>query len=712
MPKQQAAGRQSRTWRGCVSALVVILLAHAAHAVPLVPSQIDVEIRQRVDEGDAAPDDPRAAAALAEPAFVTTVDLGARRAEAPTTADVLGEGPGVSVRTYGGLGAFTTVSIRGAGAGQTDVLVDGVPLSRLLFSSVDLGGFDLATFDTIDVHRSGAPLLLSGASLGGAIVLSTVAGPTARGSDTFQLGFGSFGARRGLAAHRHAWLHGRLRATFAVSTSAANGDFAYFDDGGTPLVTSDDATRVRDNNAFRQVDGVARAAWRGDALDAHLGLRVGVREQGVPGPVGIAARHTSLDGARVVVDGGVARIQVGAASLAAGGYVVHEALTYLDREGELGLASQDSELSTLAVGGQVSGVLRPRAHDRLELAVVPRFERVTITDGLRPAGVPARAEGQRQGGAAVAAYELGLAGGRVLIAPSLRFELTETRADAATGEQGTMTPPEPRSDRELVPRLGARARPWPWLAVKGSVGRYLREPTIVELYGDRGVVVGNPELQPEHGWSGDLGVVVAPGRVARGVDRVLVEASLFAARPRELIVWSPTAARTMVPRNLAEARLAGVELAASVRVAGHVTLAANYTLLDSAQVSPMVSFDGKPLPGRPRHELSTRADGDFELAGVRLGGHVDLDWQAENPRDAANLTTQPARRLVGLGLRVAVGSVHLALEIDNLTDVRTASVPLDPPPRPGLTQTTAPVSDLLGYPLPGRSALFTLTAEL
>jgi len=63
-------------------------------------------------------------------AFATVIETGAAPTEVKTLTDVLADAVGVQVRRYGGLGDFSTVSIRGSSAGQVQLYLDGVPLSR------------------------------------------------------------------------------------------------------------------------------------------------------------------------------------------------------------------------------------------------------------------------------------------------------------------------------------------------------------------------------------------------------------------------------------------------------------------------------------------------------------------------------------------------------------------------------------------------------
>jgi iron complex outermembrane receptor protein len=259
------------------------------------------------------------------------------------------------------------------------------------------------------------------------------------------------------------------------------------------------------------------------------------------------------------------------------------------------------------------------------------------------------------------------------------------------------------------PRVAARVTIAPGLAVKSSVGRYFRAPTVIELYGDRGFLVGNPTLAPETGTTADLGLVLAPAGALGAVDRGYLEVAGFAGWSSSLIAWVPTSGHTSVAKNLGDARLRGVEVAAQLRAYRTLTLSGNYTLLDTVQDSPLVPYDGKALPGRPRHELYLRADADGHARGLELAARADVSLLSGNYLDQGNLNLVPARRLVGAGVRVGRGTLSLSLDVRNLLDERVADVPLDPPPRPDLTSTPRPIADVLGYPLPGRSLLVTVS---
>jgi outer membrane receptor protein involved in Fe transport len=200
-------------------------------------------------------------------------------------------------------------------------------------------------------------------------------------------------------------------------------------------------------------------------------------------------------------------------------------------------------------------------------------------------------------------------------------------------------------------------------------------------------------------------VVFAPARGFGPVDQVYVESALFGALVDDLILFLPTSGRSARAGNVADATIGGLELAAHARLLRVASLTANYTLLESGQQSESVTTDGKRLPGRPRHELYLR----LELAhrrgatAVTAGVFGDLTLVSGNFLDEGNLNQVPARRLVGLGVRIApLPALSIVAQVKNLTNHRSDTVGA-----PGQEVPRA-VADVLDYPLPGRAYYLAL----
>jgi vitamin B12 transporter len=630
-------------------------------------------------------------AALAEAPFVTRIHVDAHQGETATLADVVAESVGTHVRSLGGLGSYSAISVRGAASGHTTVLVDGVPLSRVAAVTADLGRFELDSFGDVELYRGGVPAALGGAALGGALSLETRLGPTADGASyVVSAGAGSFGARH----LRTRWGTGDASegtaATIELGYAGAEGDFRYFDDRGTNLSPGDDGYETRANNGYDHVDAVARmggAEW-------VAGLRGLWRTQGLPGATFDRAMEAQLDSASLLADGGWTRD-----AIELHGWALGERQHFDDRAGEIGLSADRRRYWTLAAGGSATYTYRRDIH-----AVIGALDLRGdwFRDDELLAGEP-RVYGDRAAVGLMLADDVALFDGRWVIEPAVRVDVMRTDPVAdryLTGEPEA----KKRTDVAPSPRVSTRALLGEDVALKASAGWYFRAPTVLELYGDRGFIVGTPDLRPEKGPSVDAGIIVAPARAKGPVDRILVEAAVFASRPEDTIALVTTSALVARALNVGGARVAGVEAAASARLVRTVTASANYTFLSTRQETETPSYDGKPLPQRPRHSLYGRLDVARELYGHLAVVWADATWIGGNYLDQAALNEVPSRRFLGAGLKLELGAGVIAgLEVKNLLDERVERIALDPPPRPDLATVPRAVSDVGGYPLPGRA---------
>ncbi|MBV8759415.1 MAG: TonB-dependent receptor [Deltaproteobacteria bacterium] len=664
------------------------LLARSAAADPPADGETIIII-DNWSEREAARDRQRA---LDEAPFVTVVHPDEHPATA-SVADALGASVGAQTRSLGGLGAYESVSVRGASPGHTAVLIDGVPLARIAAVTTDLGKFALDSFGEVDLYRGAVPVELGGAGVGGAVNLVTRLGRGEHGERwRASLGAGSFGARH-LRVH-YGDDHGALRSSTTIGYQAATGDYTYFSDKGTPLNPRDDGYDVRRNNQFTQLDAASRVGTDTSAG----GVRLAYKDQGLPGTIVTPALRASLSTLDVVGD-------VHVPHLMAYGLVERQALR--DPAGELGLGVEDRRYLTLS-GGATSTWQAAIDRHRLNGGVELRADRFRDADA---AGTRASIVGDREGAAVMGSIDLVVdPDARIVVTPAVRLDVVRT---LPTPEPEAPMPVASRWDTVPSPRLTARGAVTDDVSIKASAGWYVRLPTLVELFGNRGTVIGSPALRPERGPSLDAGVVWAPAKaIVEGdvvIDRVFVEAAGFGSRPRDTIALITSVGYVARAMNVAASEAYGGELVASARVAKTVTVTANYTRLVTEQHAMEVSFNNKELPRSPGHQVYARADVARTALGRRADVWADASFQSDSYLDQANLQLVPARLLVGTGARVELAAgLALALSVENVADTRIEMLPLNPAPRPDLTETPTALSDYAGFPLPGRSFYLAL----
>ncbi len=618
---------------------------------------------------------------------------------------LLASSAGVKTRSLGGLGSFTSISVRGASSGHTQIIVDGVTLSQIASVTTDLSQFDLDGFSEVEVYRGGVPAELGTASIGGAVLLRSKLGRRKRPLSV-AFGGGSFGYLDGRLRLSHGTSDNRWSYLVSLGGRRSDGAFSYFSDNGTPLNLVDDSTQLRTNNQYRQLSGNARGRYIQGQIEFESGIRVAHRRQGVSGSANSPSRTASLETTTAIGDAHgkfVSPLGVSKLRLESKAVVFAEQQRFRDVDGEVGLASQDNLNRTISGGVQFLGHYRSQFPLLAILDAGGDFFNETNDLSSTP-----RSSGKRLrfGGALSAQFEKNGWG----VEPSLRLDGQITKPSRTENPGGQQL----RTVRQFLfsPRAVATWRVHDNFSIKGSLGRYFRAPTVLELFGDRGFVIGNPGLRAESGESMDIGFVWAPANAVGILDRIFVEGVGFGRLTRDTLVLAARSGLVASAANIGKSRVYGGEFAFSSRIARTVTLAGNYTVTRALRTDGEASLAGKTLPRQPLHQWYLRVDGATKIADRLLIGWADLSIASPSFLDDANLRRVPVRRFAGMGLKFELWpQLIIGAEIRNLADQRTEQEVLSPPPRQSLTRISRSVTDIAGFPLPGRSFFLRIEWE-
>ena len=653
--------------------LLFLIMTHAiAHAAELPEVEVRSTAVQEVEAG-------------APSAFVTVFEIKDRPARVEDLGAVLRESAGIQVQSLGGLGSFSTVSIRGAASGQVNVFVDGVPIGGSRLGSVDLSTFPVDGIERIEVYRGYTPAFLSPSNIGGAVNIVTKKRADAAGE--LKLTYGSF-ATRGASAFG-SWTGGRLTLSGFADYAGTDGTFTYLNDNGTPLNDRDDFTDTRRNNVSNALSGSVRASYAvGPKWTLTLRDDPVWKRQGVPGTASVQSRRASYE-----TDRNLAELRLDAGPFTPARVTVAASLSHLlrldrfaDPAGEVGIGTNRIVRgSDQTVGANVVAAAAPAEWQVVTVSAGGGYETYTPTDEI-----PVERDGgtsTRRTWHAVAEDTLMLFKGVLTLTPSIRCEGVDDRLDYAPSYVYAKPAENARADWSFMPALGARVQPLDWLAVKGNASRRVRQPYFYELFGDTGAVMGNPALLPETAENFDAGLSLDPGTLH-------LEYAYFYSRVHDLIQFMQNSQRTTMALNVGEARIAGHELTAVWTPDPVFRLTASYTYQDPRNLSPIPSQEGKQLPYRPRHSFFGRMEVTYE--GFRP--FYEFTFVSGNYFDPANMRPGPGgvpdRRIHNAGVewRSPGGMWVLSVEGRNLDD--------------------GAIQDFAGYPLPGRAFYGTATLKL
>lgn len=620
-----------------------------------------------------------------DPSIATTrVDLGERLASGEELREVLSEIPSARVSSLGGDGQYSALGLRGTEFNHSVVLLGDMRLSGPETGAFDLSQLPLSAFDAVEVHRGGAPALYGISPIGGALrLIPSLDGPNRIRASVGAASFG--GIRTGLGTRVS---HGNFRFGADVGLARAKNDYPYLDDGNTAFDPSDDLERRRQNADFLRGHGLFAAEYRhkNTVLDANV-LLVGLG-RGEAGTASKRTRHSrqNLHHTFFVVGvhhhgelRGDRAYRLRAAI--SGGF---ERRRFSDIFGEIGQTPVDTDDRIRVVETRLAGSVDAARFLELTASINSRFDRLHPEDALEnPTVSPGRRDSVA--GSFEARFHGRLGSVPVEARPSVHLEWIKGEAP---GFDNTVEQITHHDYLQPSLRLGLAAGVHHALSLVGSVYQGSRNPTLLELFGNRARFLPNPKLTPERALGADAGILA---RVQRERLLFTLEARAFALRMSDLIdVYTVSTQGLAKAFNRGEANIFGAELGARLEALDHLRFILAAHGIKTAHES------GRELPNRPRLIALSRLEGfsgRLSKLVLDLAGFAEIQHIGGTYFDPANLVIYSPRTHLDVGLRGELFTRGLAVyfTVRDLLDAR------------GM--------DFARSPLPGRRLSFTLSYQ-
>ena len=611
------------------------------------------------------------------PASVTVIRVADYKDEVKTVEDLLADQAGVEVKRYGGLGSFSTVSIRGSSSSQVLVFLDGVLLNRSIGGGVDLSTIPLSNVDFIEVYRGVTPARFGASGMAGVINIRTKrAGPES--SSFIKSLYGSFGTYGGSVFHSER----RENFDFLFSSDylSSEGDYKFLDDNATQFNAEDDRIRRRVNNWFRQSSTELKfgvdldSGWRLDFSDGFF-----KKEQGIPGRSNNQSTEATFTTTR-----NLATLRLFGTGL----FCENDSLTwqlshtytiekFFDPLSQVGLGQQDTRNVTEQYASNLNWRVPLGKYQDIGITYEPRFEEYRPHDSFL--SKDAQPVGSSRWSHSLSIEDvISLINGRLTAIPTLRWDLYSTEQDRGSSDE--------QEERYLNKQLGLKYDLTSWLALKANASQSVRVPSFYELFGDRGITVGNADLLPERSRNFDVGFRLNP-RCQGVLDDLSFEVTAFRHKVDDLILFVYDARGIGRAENFSRTVTKGVEVSNSFTLLKHLRITQNMTWQDPRNLSDVEAYENKLLPNRSQSEYS----GKVELFDSKRKLYFEITRTGTYFRDMANLVQAPSQTIANLGVSFKYGAFTVGFEVKNIADRR--------------------VEDIAGYPQPGRSFFVTLQAE-
>ncbi len=607
------------------------------------------------------------------PAYATVItreDFEGRETSLP---DILAEATGVQVKRLGGLGTFSTLSLRGSSADQVEVYLDGILLNAAFGGGVDLSNLPLAHIGQIEVYRGAGA---GGNGLGGAVHVRTRSVEKSHG---IRGSWGSFDTRSLSGAL--AGGVGQSQVLLVADYAHSDNDFAFLDDNGTEYNARDDVWTSRQNNAHQSLNLLGK--WRrvfGPQRVLSLCEIANWKHQGMPGISNNQSQNAHLGAFRTFTEIAYEdRALVRGMTMRQSLYFSHVKEVFRDLDGEIGIGRQDNDYRTRAYGWR--GRLQTVLFSRGDIAAAIGLHRETYLPTTRVRSTANLFDSQRWIFSARANMDISLPADIGVWSFALARRRIHSSFTGANPFNFSRLAPDSAHARALTNlRSGVRFDLTSHLMFKANAGRVFRVPSFYELFGDRGGVVGNVNLRPESGRTWDAGLRYAGQTTA-------LEGAYFDHRYENLIQFVHTSQATSRPVNIGNARAYGFEFTAQKRLSSRANLSGNYTWQRARDESDIPHLSGNALPNRPPHALFARITTHWGVCTV----FYDYIYEGGNFLDRANRRALAARHIHNAGVKIDVKQrFHIGLEVKNLNGAR--------------------IADTWGYPLPGRGFFVSVNA--
>ncbi len=577
--------------------------------------------------------------------------------------DILARESGIQNRQSGGFGSFSSITMRAASSAQTGVYLDGILLNSGGNAIIDLSTLELLNVEVVDIYRGTSPLQLGNSTIGGAVNLKTLSAQAASPDTTLLLGTGSFATNRWQIAHQSR--HSQWDVVGAASRQQSANDFEFNNNNGTPLNNQDDRREQRNNAGVTRIGALARLGYQwSDKVRTDVLLQANSRELGVPEWRNARSNEASFDTDNQQLQLSHSIDGIGNWNTRQTLFQHHQTDHFNDRLSQIGLGAQDSFAVTDTLGIKTywerindTGTLGLTAEIRREL--LDSEDQIELNQNFNVSRTALSASVQ---------YALFSLRERLLITPTLQWQSVSDHYNGVSSRNKNY-----RKDSVLSPQIGFRFEFNNDLSLRANIGRYHRQAAFYELFGSRGLVTGNTNLEPEKGINSDIGFSY------KANTNWSIDANVFASTRTQLITTVYDSLGIGHTINAGKAQIMGVEVTSQWQLNPQLSARLNLTVQDTQSVSNSTSTDGKQLPGEAKHNLYAQLQYKHEAWRAWL----EFDVKAGLFYDQANLLAAEDYWLQHAGVEWSSRIFKTNFSIKNISSRN--------------------IEDFNGFPRPGRS---------
>lgn len=462
-------------------------------------------------------------------------------------AQVISQHSPVQIRSNGGLGSFSTLSLRGSSGARLPIYIDGILQNDNSTGGVDLTSLTLGQIEQIEVYRGIVPMAFSQASIAGAINIRTrrLNKPTA----TVSLGTGSFNTYQFEASAVESYQNWDY--SISGSHQQSKNNYPYRSNNGTEHNTNDDFDTSRNHNGFTQNNIQLKVQSElSESNRIIIMLEGSEQNKQLPTWNNFQDPGTTLD--KSSVNSTVKWLSKASDALNFSTLfgLRRTKLIYSDR------------LSSLGIGSQVAEYITEKGVSNFYLEHFWRnyifsYNTELSHEVYKPnylIGTVDYADSSRTTANLGVQSQSFHFDNKLIVVPAVRV-----RHYMTTREKSFLYESLNATDTDYGLQLGLQWIANNTLKFKNNWSRYHRVPTFLELYSDAGLSKGNPELLSESGFSFDIGLE-SKHTFSEMIKTITFSGSIYQTNIDNVITWIYNSQGIGLATNISKSQMQGVEL--------------------------------------------------------------------------------------------------------------------------------------------------------
>ncbi len=606
--------------------------------------------------------------------FVKTIENTDLQYSFVTLPNLINRQTGIQVRQAAGMGGYSSTSIRASDGKHVNIFLDGMLLNSQGRGSFNLNLIPAGIVETINIYPDITPIQFGNASMAGAVNIKTLDFAGKQGGK-LTVSHGSYNSSKLDVAYFDQW--DGLQLLTAAGVTHSNQDYTFLSHGNRPDVPENATEKELYNNAHKAKNLLFKAATN----DHHLLLQAASTQKELPVIDSASNSHTN----NAYSDNALANMQWGFQQQFNKFEVAHRLFygistgIFRDPHGQYGKTgpkhyrSEDQQfgynvLSQLAAANHTFSTLleysgsQYQEKDRTENRTTADTSRSSVLVGLQDdwfiwdndlqISIAARNQYNKSNGDYV------------------KDRIQEDAADTTN---------------HTSYQLGAIKTLSDFFTLKINASKQFRQPGLIERYGTKGQMIGNPELKEEKSHNYDVGIIFNKTSFKSGLV-------YFQKEPKDLIFIMYNTQGIGHPENIGKSTIRGVETELFWNPSHFFSFTGKYTFLDTSNNSKTKAarVSDLQIPGIYHETAFVELVSHFYSTQVILSALMqdDLYYDSGN----SDSVKPPRKELLNLNIRWKEQDHTIDLLLSNLLDQQ--------------------FEDFNGLPAPGFSAFLTWSYDI